>query len=747
MRRIITEINLLLCFGLITLLTPPLVAASTGKVPTTASPPDPRFGAIETYDAPGAAADMGAGWTRIPFLWAQMQPSGTHEWFPPISDEALALELAQGRQPVGLVITTPGWATDMSIGPGVPYGLHTGHNDPNNLWANFLRSLVTTYAGRIDRWIIWNEPDVWDAAHPGYTWGGSVEDFLQLQRVAYLAIKEANPNATVIFSGTSYWWDAAYGRDLFFRRYLDALVQDLGAPGNNYYCDAVALHIYFQPDFVYSITALYHQLMREHGFDKPVWIVETNAAPSLDPQMPAPNARFAITLDEQAAYIIQAFAMGIAGGATRIGVFKMIDTPTDLTANPEPFGLVRADGSRRPAFAAYRVAATYLAGFQSGQLEQRPEVSIVTIPRASGTTTALWTRTPAPATVEIPARTGSATLVDMWGNRRAISSSGGVYLIQLPGASCTHGSPCIIGGPPFLIVEGSVDAAPPPPAQPAASTGESTGDDGNAQKPDDAQETVPVTATPTPPPKYTVSLRPVEIKGARDVWHKRALPGYQIELVAGPPFHLYALTVVNGVLAAARRSLEPLAVDLNDLDTLQGSPSLTPTMTTLYVRRNASPYTIEGLFDRVQRYYEAPPTSPECDTQVTVLLNGDWAFPRRIVEQWADDCQTEEEPSWVAVVAFATLTPTPTRPGPTPSRPASSTPSPPPTGTASPTVKATTAASPTTPASPTPVPAPATSHNNPLWVAVLAGAVIVVTLLIRRNGQPRDTGRDRSVGA
>ncbi len=731
------KINLIFLVGLTSLL-PGLSSATIGNAPTTAGPPDPRFGAVETYDAPRAAYEMGVGWTRIPFLWAQMQPNGTHEWFPPISDEELAREIAQGRQPVGLVITTPAWATDTGIGPGVPYGLFTGHNDPNNQWANFLRRLVTTYAGRINQWIIWNEPDVWDAAHPGYTWGGSVEDFLQLQRVAYATIKESNPDATVVFSGTSYWWDAAYGRDLYFRRYLDRLVKDPSAPGNNYYCDAIALHVYFQPDFVYSITALYHQLMREHGFDKPIWIVETNAAPSLDPQMPAPNSRFAITLDEQAAYIIQAFAMGIAGGAARISVFKMIDTSTDIVANPEPFGLVRANGSRRPAFNTYRVATSYLAGFQAGQLEQRDDVSIVTVSRSSGTTTVMWTRTPSPATVQIPAQSGSATLVDMWGNRRAISASDGVYTVSLPGASCTHGPPCIIGGPPYLIVEGTVDAAPPL-AQPLPPTtaDESQPGASGAQGRQDEEETVNVAPTPTHIPKYTVNLRPIEMKGARDVWHKRGLPGYQIELVAGPPVHLYQLTVVEGRVTEAQRSRKPLTVELKDLDRVRGQKPLSATMTTLYNRRVLRPYTVEGLFDRVTQYYKNHPASPACDTEVTVRLNGDWAFPRRIVERWADECEAEEEPSWMAVVAFATLTPTPTQvPTPTATSPPTATPSP--TATPVPTATTTPSPSPTSPPSPTPLPPQTTSGwSISLWMVLLAGVMLAGVLLIRRNGKKR----------
>lgn len=733
-----TRINPLVALlsGLIILFTPSWSGATARPMPMTARPPDPRFGAIETYDASAAASEMGAGWTRIPFLWAQMQPNGTHEWIPPLSDEELAREIAQGRQPVGLVITTPAWATDMGIGPGVPYGLHTGHNDPNNLWANFVRQLIATYAGRIDHWIIWNEPDVWDANHPGYTWGGSVDDFLQLQRVAYLTIKEASAGAKVIFSGTSYWWDAAYGRELYFRQYLDALVQDLSAPGNNYYSDAIALHVYFQPDFVYSITALYHQLMREHGFDKPIWIVETNAAPSLDPQTPAPNGQFAITLDEQAAYIVQAFAMGIAGGATRIGVFKMIDTPSDLVANPEPFGLVRADGSRRPAFYTYRVAATYLAGFQGGQLEQRSDVSIVTIPRTQGTTTVLWTRTPSPVTVQIPAHAGSATLVDMWNNRRAIFASDGVYTVSLPGASCTHGPPCLIGGAPYMIVEGSADVAPPP------SSAQESPDDKDETDANAGQTLVDVPPTATAVPEFSVNLQRAAIMAARDRWRKRRSPGYQIDLVAGPPFHLYGLTVVDNVVTEAQQSLAPLVIDLDVLVTEQGTAPLSTTMTFLDNPRDLTPYTIAGWFDRLIRYYEEHPSSPACDTQVLVHLDVNWGFPSRIEERWADDCQAEEEPFWMGVVAFATLTPsapapTPTAtPAPTSTSTATFTPLPSPTMTASPTTTATSSPSPTVPASPTPFPRQATSGGSvSLWVVALAGLGIAGTFLVRRNNR------------
>ena len=77
-------------------------------------------------------------------------------------------------------------------------------------------------------------------------------------------------------------------------------------------------------------------------------------------------------------------------------------------ANPEPFGLVRLDGSQRPAFAAFQIAATYLAGFRSATLDRRDEVAQVTVNRGTQTTTVLWSRVPSPQRVTLGARAGSA---------------------------------------------------------------------------------------------------------------------------------------------------------------------------------------------------------------------------------------------------------------------------------------------------------------------------------------------------
>ena len=170
-----------------------------------AAGPDYRFGVVEAYAAPSAATALGAGWTRVTFEWNRIQPTSPDEWnVVPISDQTLANELGQGRQVVGLLITTPGWATDQGIGPGVPQGLYLPVEDPNNTWATFVRSIVSRYAGRIDHWTIWNEPEI-PAGSPDMTWGGSIEDFIQLLRVAYFAANEVNPNAVIHLPAITHW--------------------------------------------------------------------------------------------------------------------------------------------------------------------------------------------------------------------------------------------------------------------------------------------------------------------------------------------------------------------------------------------------------------------------------------------------------------------------------------------------------------------------------------------------------------
>jgi len=288
---------------------------------------------------------------------------------------------------------------------------------------------------------------------------------------------------------------------------------------NNHYFDVFTLHLYFNADTVYDLTRFYRNLMGEYGIHKPVWIVETNAPPSNDPAWLVPNPQFNVTQEDQAAYIIQGLAMALAGGAQRVSIYKLMDLASD-TANPEPHGLVRRDGSRRPAFTAYQVATRYLAGFKRATLERRDDAAVVSVERDGGWTTVVWARGPTGVTIEVPAHAGSAQLVDWRGNRRSLAARGGVYTVTLPGSSCNHaGNPCLIGGSPYLIVEGAVAAGAPPLSQPtqgqaATATAQPvahdavTGETAPSPTPTAVGETTQPTITATPTPTATSTATP-----------------------------------------------------------------------------------------------------------------------------------------------------------------------------------------------------------------------------------------------
>jgi len=469
--------------------------------------PDRRFGVVESYAAPQAASALGAGWTRVTFEWNQIQPNNASEWNEqPVADTVLDAELAAGREIVGLIAATPGWAVDGSKGVGVPAGLYLPNDLPDNTWATFIRKLMTHHAGRIHHWIIWNEPDIWDTNFQ--SWGGTVDDFVQLMRVTYTVAHEVDPNIVIHLPAVTHWWDVNYGRELFLRRFLQTLTADSMAGANNYYFDALTLHIYFNSDTVYDLSRFYLNLLGEFGIYKPLWIAETNAAPSDDPSWPVANPQFNITQEDQAAYIIQGFAMALAAGAQRVAVYKLADLASD-TANPEPFGLIRQDGSRRPAFTAYQVATRYLAGFTHATLERRDDAAVVSVERDGGWTTAAWARGPADVTVQVTAHASSALLVDWRGNRRSLAAHDGVYTVTLPGSACHHpGNPCLIGGSPYLIVEGTVATGAPAINQPTQGQSATATPEADAGQDAAGNETVTTptataTITPTATPKRT----------------------------------------------------------------------------------------------------------------------------------------------------------------------------------------------------------------------------------------------------
>ena len=415
--------------------------------------PDPRFGLVQTFDDFEAAEETGTGFTRIKLYWDIIQPTGPDDWMPSnVPDPLVEADLAAGREVVGLIVRTPPWAGD----PTNPA------NDPNNpsakdvpdmeAWSQFVSKLVEQYQGKIDHWIIWNEPDVWDANHPGSTWNGTVEDFIELHKTAYFAVKSVDPDAKVYLTGLTYWWDDEYDREQYLERVLKLITADPQAAENNHYFDGVIYHLYYKPHQIYDVLSVVQGLLEKYNLPhKAIWLNETNAPPSSDLQEPPHREpRFKASLQEQASFMLQVHAMAFAAGAERVQVYKLFNS-TEHPEDVQPFGLLRGDKSRRPAFEAYKLVTRYLSGFEDVNYFEQGDVAMVVFERPGDTVTLLWNRADTPRQATIQAIGSQGLLIDQTGDSQPIHANRGQYQLELPPATCSGG--CFIGGPTYLLVE------------------------------------------------------------------------------------------------------------------------------------------------------------------------------------------------------------------------------------------------------------------------------------------------------
>ncbi len=353
--------------------------------------PEPVFGAIESYYRPGDAAALGVEWDRIIFHWDAFQPGSADDW----DANAVPLEYLQdasdaGRQVVGLIKGTPAWASDSGTPGGVPFGLDQPYDVPENLFGAFVSQLVETYAPLgVHDWIIWNEPDI----RPGegiVEFEGEVEDYAALVRTGYQAIKAADPGAHVQLAGTTFWHDANGFREPYLRSLLRVLYNDPQAAANDYYFDGVTLHIYFTTWTVVPIIAQTNDILFDFGLtDKDVWLAEYNASPRRDPEALMPDAMFQVSLEQQADFIVQAAALALAQGVDRVAVYRLYDNAFTPGVS-EPWGLVRGDGSLRPAFGAYQQVIERFSGASRAEYTPVEGADLVTFRFPDRTLYALW---------------------------------------------------------------------------------------------------------------------------------------------------------------------------------------------------------------------------------------------------------------------------------------------------------------------------------------------------------------------
>lgn len=328
---------------------------------------DPIF----TMDTVEGQLDL--DWVKMQIQWWLIHPSpDADQWFfyDGVIDEAANHNLNLMVSVVG----SPDWTRAAAN--------HIGPPDDYNEYATFLTELITRHPGQIDAIEVWNEQNLdreWQTAN-----GISPEDYVRFLEVAYNAIKAADPNIIVISGALSPTGTGDWVRWADDFEYLDRAL----AAGMLNFADCVGAHhngYNIAPDVAFDQaggTAEAATAVFRGPFDNPhhSWSFKTTLdtyaqkIQAVDPTMKLCVTEFGWassegydvvpegfafaqdnTLEEQAAYIVQAFQQMHNSGSVWLAFLFNYDFgnkgsgPQD---DPVPYSIVDINGAPRPAFTA-----------------------------------------------------------------------------------------------------------------------------------------------------------------------------------------------------------------------------------------------------------------------------------------------------------------------------------------------------------------------------------------------------------
>lgn len=286
----------------------------------------------------------GVTWVRYDLSWAQVQPNSASQYNWAASDLVTKAARAHGFKVLMIVDFAPKWAQ----AHGCTLGELCAPASPI-AYATFAGAAAKHYQPMgVDDWEIWNEPNIAFRFEPT----ANPALYVRMLKDSYAAIKRVEPHGVVITGGTSP--SATDSKDYSPANFISDLYQD-GAKG---WFDAVGAHPYTYPitpdqsqstDAWGQLTGV-HDIMASYGDgNKQIWITEYGA-PTNGPA----NSGDYVSEDAQATMATQ--ATNDIQGMPWVGPFfwySFMDVGTSTSTNQNFFGLVRADGSQKPAYAAF----------------------------------------------------------------------------------------------------------------------------------------------------------------------------------------------------------------------------------------------------------------------------------------------------------------------------------------------------------------------------------------------------------
>lgn len=199
-----------------------------------------------------------AGLLRVYVYWSQIEPVPDHFTFAVV--DAL-LDQLDGTEEVWLTVCSSSpWATQRPttlLPPSPAKDLER--------YRGFLRRLVRHCAGRVHYWQCDNEP-----TDNAMLWAGTAREYVAQLAVLHQVVKEVDPVASVVLGGAPFLLPMS-PPDSHERRFFDVLLRT----GGDYF-DVFDIHLYGAATAIPDHVGRVRELMREHGYEKPVVVGEYN---------------------------------------------------------------------------------------------------------------------------------------------------------------------------------------------------------------------------------------------------------------------------------------------------------------------------------------------------------------------------------------------------------------------------------------------------------------------------------------
>lgn len=298
----------------------------------------------------GLIRDAGFKWVKQDFPWREIERTGKGQfdwnqadWVVKLAHDKFGLNI------LARVDRQPGWATGGRCSTDVEMG------PPDNLqdWADFLTALATRYRSKIQAYAVWNEPNL------AREWCGQPPDpagYMRLLKVAYQAIKAADPDAIVISAGLTPT-GGPMPIAMEDTEYLDKMYQ-AGGGSMQGYADVVGAHApgykappELSPDevmadqerwgrgryFTFRRVEDLRAIMEKYGdTERQMAILEMGW--TTDPRPDSPYHWHAVTGTQQAEYLVRAYQYAREHWSPWIGLMSLIYVcNVDWTENDEQY--------------------------------------------------------------------------------------------------------------------------------------------------------------------------------------------------------------------------------------------------------------------------------------------------------------------------------------------------------------------------------------------------------------------------